>query len=106
MRISETIMKSATIIAMVSAGSVSLAATAVAAPRAQDSAQATIDELEADGYQVILNKVGNGPMDQCNVTAVRPGTAVKNSWIQRGPTGNVKNQVRYTTVYVDLSCRR
>lgn len=82
------------------------AAIAHAAPSGQSSAQETIDELRGDGNRVILNKVGNGPLDQCSVTAVRPGSDVKHSWIQRGPTGNVNSLVRYKTVYVDLMCQR
>lgn len=81
-------------------------APALAAPTGQTSAQATISELEDQGFRVILNKVGNAPLDQCSVTAVRPGTDVKHSWIQRGPRGNVNNLVRYTTAYVDLMCKR
>ncbi|OMB98325.1 hypothetical protein A5733_08200 [Mycobacterium sp. NS-7484] len=81
-------------------------APAVAAPTGQTSAQATISDLEAQGFKVILNKVGNAPMDQCTVTAVRQGTDVKHSWVQRGPVGNVNNLVRYTTAYVDLMCSR
>ncbi|CQD19865.1 hypothetical protein ACT17_09390 [Mycolicibacterium conceptionense] len=81
-------------------------APASAAPTGQTSAQATISELEAQGFRVILNKVGNAPMDQCTVTAVRQGTDVKHSWVQRGPTGRVNNLVRYTTAYVDLMCKR
>ncbi|KHO26586.1 hypothetical protein A5761_16965 [Mycolicibacterium setense] len=84
----------------------SVPATASAAPTGQMSAQATISELEAQGFRVILNKVGNAPMDQCTVTAVRQGTDVKHSWVQRGPTGRVNNLVRYTTAYVDLMCKR
>ncbi|WP_235654014.1 hypothetical protein [Mycolicibacterium houstonense] len=82
------------------------AAPASAAPTGQMSAQSTIDQLEAQGFRVILNKVGNAPMDQCTVTAVRQGTDVKHSWVQRGPTGRVNNLVRYTTAYVDLMCKR
>jgi hypothetical protein len=81
-------------------------APAHAAPSGQTSAQATISDLEAQGFRVILNKVGNAPIDQCTVTAVRQGTDVKHSWVQRGPTGNVNNLVRYTTAYVDLMCNR
>lgn len=86
--------------------SVSAAAPALAAPEVQKSAQATISELEARGLRPILNKVGNAPIEECTVIAVRDGTAVKHSWIQRGPTGNVGNLVRYKTAYVDLMCNR
>ncbi|WP_243858601.1 hypothetical protein [Mycobacterium sp. DL440] len=81
-------------------------ASALAAPTGQTSAQTTINDLEAQGFRVILNKVGNAPMDQCTVTAVRQGTDIKHSWVQRGPSGNVNNLVRYTTAYVDLMCNR
>lgn len=80
------------------------AAPAVAAPSAP-SAQETIDKLQADGYNVIVAKVGNRSMDQCTVSAVRDGHDVKNNWIIRGPAGQVGTQTRYTTVYVDLHCK-
>ncbi|MGA5544352.1 hypothetical protein ACPCIR_21045 [Mycobacterium sp. NPDC051198] len=79
-------------------------ASAVAAP-SNPSAQETIDKLQADGYNVIVAKVGNRSMDQCTVSAVRPGHDVKHNWIIRGPAGQVGNLTRYTTVYVDLHCK-
>ncbi|MHA7662904.1 hypothetical protein [Mycolicibacterium sp. HS_4_1] len=82
------------------------AAPALAAPEVQAPAQATISELEAQGLRPIVNKIGNAPIEQCTVIAVREGTAVKHSWIQRGPTGNVGNLIRYKTAYVDLNCNR
>lgn len=100
---------------LLKAAAVTLAAAALglfasapvsAAPSGQTSAQSTISDLEAQGFRVILNKVGNAPIDQCTVTAVRQGTDVKHSWVQRGPSGNVNNLVRYTTAYVDLMCKR
>lgn len=36
-----------------------------------DSAQATIQQLEAQGYTVNIDKVGSGPLDKCVVTSVR-----------------------------------
>lgn len=105
-RISVTTVKALAVTTLIGASGLGLAAPAVAAPTAQASAQATIAELESDGHRVILNKVGNGSMDKCSVTAVRQGTSVKHSWIQRGPAGNVNPLVRYKTVYVDLMCNR
>ena len=104
--ISGTTVKALAVTTLISASGLGLAAPVLAAPTAQASAQATIAELEADGYRVILNKVGNASMDKCSVSAVRPGTSVKHSWIQRGPAGNVNPLVRYKTVYVDLMCKR
>ncbi|SER89573.1 hypothetical protein SAMN04488583_0081 [Mycobacterium sp. 88mf] len=100
------IVGSAVVASAAAALGLGLSAPALAAPTGQTSAQATISELEAQGFRVILNKVGNAPMDQCTVTAVRQGTDVKHSWVQRGPTGRVNNLVRYTTAYVDLMCNR
>jgi hypothetical protein len=100
------ITKSVVIASLAIALSLGSAAPALAAPEMQKSAQATISDLEAQGLRPILNKVGNAPIEQCTVIAVREGTAVKHSWIQRGPTGNVGNLVRYKTAYVDLMCNR
>ncbi|UBV18554.1 hypothetical protein [Mycolicibacterium fortuitum] len=100
------LVKTATVASIAAALAFATPGTAAAAPTGQTSAQATISDLEAQGFRVILNKVGNAPMDKCTVTAVRQGTDVKHSWVQRGPTGNVNNLVRYTTAYVDLMCNR
>lgn len=76
--------------------------TAAAAPTGPSNASETIARLQADGNRVIVNKVGNGAMNQCSVTSVRP--------IQTNPlpTGNpltgVPNLQRRTTVHVGLKC--
>lgn len=101
-----SIAKSVVVVSVAIALSVGSGAPALAAPEVQASAQATISDLEARGLRPILNKVGNAPIEQCTVVAVREGTAVKHSWIQRGPTGNVGNLIRYKTAYVDLMCNR
>jgi hypothetical protein len=38
---------------------------------ADKSAQDTIDELQKEGYQVQIDKIGTGPMSSCVVTSVR-----------------------------------
>lgn len=100
------LLKTVAVTSLAAALGLASPASALAAPSGQTSAQATVSDLETQGFRVILNKVGNAPMDQCTVTAVRQGTDVKHSWVQRGPTGNVNNLVRYTTAYVDLMCNR
>ena len=50
-----------------------VAAPAGAAPTGPGNAQETINQLQADGYQVILNKVGTAPLSNCAISAVRPG---------------------------------
>jgi hypothetical protein len=37
------------------------------------NAQQTISQLQADGYTVIVNRLGATPLDQAAVVAVRPG---------------------------------
>lgn len=103
---SSKIAGSMVVVVAVAAVGWGLAVPAGALPNGQSSAQATISELEARGVRPILNKVGNAPLEECTVIAVRQGTAVKHSWVQRGPTGNVNNLVRYKTAYVDLMCTR
>jgi hypothetical protein len=77
-------------------------APALAAPSGPGSAQQTVATLEASGYRVILNRVGAAPLDQCTVTAIRPGQQVTEPRTSSG--GNLVEQVIFTTVYVDASC--
>src|SRR5690348_10787519 len=46
---------------------IGLAAPAEAAPTGPGSAQDTISQLQADGYNVIVNRVGATPLDQATV---------------------------------------
>jgi NADPH:quinone reductase-like Zn-dependent oxidoreductase len=84
------------------AAAIGLAAPAVAAPSATGSAQDTVRQLEASGYKVILNTVGGASLDHCTVTSVRPGRQITMPVTDSG--GDLKNQVLYTTVYVDATC--
>ncbi|KWX25685.1 hypothetical protein [Mycolicibacterium wolinskyi] len=51
-------------------------AETLAAPSGIGSAQDTVNELEQDGYRVVLYKMGPAPLDRCTVDSVRPGEAV------------------------------
>lgn len=85
------------------------AAPAVAAPAPGASATDTIDQLQSEGYRVILSKVGNGSIDNCTVSAVRQGRSVTGPQppANGGLTLMGPSQVlQYTTVYVDLDCKR
>jgi hypothetical protein len=79
---------------------VGLAAPAAAAPSGPGSAQDIINSLEASGYKVVLNKLGDAPLDQATVVAVRPGREVTHGVTESG--GDSIEQVLYTTVYVDV----
>lgn len=77
------------------------AAPALAAPSGPGSAQDTISQLESKGYNVIVNHVGNTPLDQASVVAVRPGQTYS-----RTDTGNPGDSLQTTvtdkTIYVDV----
>jgi hypothetical protein len=89
-----------------------LAPPALAAPVEVDSVEETVDELEADGFTVILNKVGSAALSDCTVTAVRPGqTRVRtDSGIPGAHSGLPGTIGEFTvtelskTVYVDVKC--
>ncbi|GAB7145675.1 hypothetical protein LRC484719_42770 [Mycobacterium riyadhense] len=87
------------------AASLGLASPAVAAPTPSTpgSADDAVNQLEAEGYKVILNKVGDGPLRECTVTAIRPGRDVTHRVTVPGSDGTIE-QLLYTTVYVDAKC--
>jgi hypothetical protein len=50
-----------------------LARNANAAPSGPLSVDTTVSQLRAQGFEVIVNRIGTAPSDQCTVGAVRPG---------------------------------
>ena len=64
-----------------------LTAVSVALPAGPSDVDDTVGTLEADGYNVIVNRAGVTSLSGCTVTAVRPGP----------PTTT-------DTVYVDVAC--
>ncbi|WP_142254041.1 MULTISPECIES: hypothetical protein [unclassified Mycobacterium] len=82
---------------------------AVAAPTESEARQ-TISDLESQGYRVILSKVGTKAIDECAVSAVRQGRSVTGPQVPVGAASitsfNPGQNLQYTTVYVDLDCRR
>jgi hypothetical protein len=69
------------------------------------SVQDTVDELEAEGFKVILNKVGSAGLGDCSVTAVRPGqTFVRTDSGVAGAMGDYIVTTLSKTVYVDVMC--
>lgn len=74
-----------------SAAVIGMAAPAVAAPTAGDSAQQTISQLEAQGNRVIVNRQSSAPLSDATVVAVRPGPEVR-EWVSvPGRQGNDRN---------------
>jgi len=80
---------------------VGLAAPAAAAPSGPGSAQDTINGLKADGYNVIVNRVGGTPLDQATVVAVRPGQTYSRT-DSGNPGDSLATTVTDKTVYVDV----
>jgi hypothetical protein len=80
------------------AGILALAGTAAAAPSGS-SADDTINQLKADGYNVQLNLNGTRdvPLSACTVTGLHgiPKTV---------PVGGTTSPTQFITVYVDVIC--
>jgi hypothetical protein len=95
---------------MIAAGAMALAALgtagiANAAPSGPVTASETVSSLQADGFHVILNKVGTAPLDRCSVTSVRPGqTFVREDSGAPGAGSSIVTTVTSKTVYVDVAC--
>lgn len=82
-----------------------LAGVANAAPTGPLTASETVSSLQADGFHVILNKIGTAPLDQCAVKSVRPGQTF--SRMDSGAPGagsSIITTVTSKTVYVDVDC--
>ena len=82
-----------------------LAGTASAAPSGPSSVDATISELQAHGFNVIVSRVNSAAADQCTLNAVRPGQTFSRTdsgvpGAQDDPVTTVTNK----TVYVDIIC--
>jgi len=89
----------------IAVAAVGLAGAAGAAPSGATDAAQTVGQLEASGFDVIVNKFGTAPLDQCVVKAVRPGQTF--SRMDSGVPGamdDIVTTVTSMTVYVDVAC--
>ena len=84
---------------LVTAASFTCAASAAAEPvwpvAGAESASATIDDLQAQGYDVQINwvsGVSSVPLSSCKVTAIH------------NPNHSPPSEDTFATVYVDVSC--
>jgi hypothetical protein len=80
---------------------IGVAAPAGAAPTGPGSAQDTINQLQADGYNVIVNRIGATPLNQATVVAVRPGQTYSRT-DSGTPGDSFGTTVTGKTVYVDV----
>lgn len=67
---------------------------AAAAPDGPGNAQQTINELQSQGYTVIVNRLGSSPLSEASVVAVRPGPNFSRT--------DTLSAVTQRTVYVDV----
>jgi hypothetical protein len=93
----------ATVVSGLAAAVIGLAAPAVAAPTGPGDAQQTIDVLRAQGYTVIVNRIGTAPLDQADVVAVRPGQTYSRTDSGLPGAGNdISTIVTNKSVYLDV----
>jgi hypothetical protein len=93
----------ATIVSGLAAAIIGLAIPAAAAPTGPGNAQQTINQLQSQGYTVIVNRIGTAPLDQATVTAVRPGQTFSRTDTGVPGAGNdLFTTVTSKTVYVDV----
>jgi hypothetical protein len=89
------------------AAALGMTAAANAAPAGPGSVDATINELRAQGFDVIVNRTGTAPQEQCTVSAIRPGQTFSRSDTGSGLPGSaldIVTTVTGKTVYVDIRC--
>jgi hypothetical protein len=93
--------------ATIAATSVMLAAAglATAEPTPSGNAYQTIGVLEDEGYDVIIDRVGNAPINQCIVTSVRnPQTQTRTFWVDEGKHRRLVTVVVSRSINVTLNC--
>jgi hypothetical protein len=104
----EAVMRTgASVAATLAAASVMLAPAgpAVAEPTQAGNAYATIGTLEGEGYNVIIDRVGNAPLNQCIVTSVRnPQTQTRTFWVGEGKRRQLITVVVSRSINVSLNC--
>ena len=81
---------------------IGIAAPAGAAPTGPGNAQQTINQLQADGYNVIVNRVGTTPLEQATIVAVRPGQTYSRT-DSGTPGDSFGTTITGKTVYVDVT---
>jgi hypothetical protein len=74
---------------------IGLAGAASAETASVSSAQDTVSQFQGQGHQVVVNKTGNAPLDQCSVIATRQDRHEHHG----GPQSD-----EFNTVYVDVLC--
>ena len=93
--------------AAIAAASIVLAPAglATAEPTQNGNAYQTLGVLEDEGYNVIVDRVGNAPINQCFVTSVRnPQTQTRTFWVGEGKQRRLITVVVSRSINVTLNC--
>src|SRR5882757_7397415 len=81
------------------------AGLATAEPTQNGNAYQTIGVLEDEGYDVIIDRVGNAPINQCIVTSVRnPQEQTRTFWVDEGRHRRLITVVVSRSINVTLNC--
>jgi hypothetical protein len=95
---------------LIMAGIAAAACGAIAAPAAiasaAESAELTIAQLEAQGFDVKINRIGSAPLDQCVVTDVRNPRERTEFVPVIGGDGGVVETVVDRNITVTVNCSR
>jgi hypothetical protein len=90
--------------AVLGASALGLTATANAAPAGPSTVDATIDDLRSQGFDVIVNRIGNAPQERCTLGAVRPGQEYTRTDSGVPGADRPVTTLIGKTVYVDIVC--
>jgi hypothetical protein len=83
------------------------AGAAAAQPAQPGNAQHTIGELEAQGYDVVIDRVGSAPINQCIVTSVRnPKEVTQTIPVGDGLDRDLITVIVSRSISVSLNCDR
>jgi hypothetical protein len=81
------------------------AGLAMAEPTQVGNAYATIGTLEGEGYDVIIDRVGSAPLNQCIVTSVRnPQEQTRTFFVDEGKHRRLVTVVVSRSINVSLNC--
>ena len=101
----KSFMLPAIAVGAIATAALGLAGAAGAAPSGALDASQTIGQLQARGFEVIVNKVGTAPLDRCVVNAVRPGqTFSRKDSGAPGAMDDIVTTVTAMTVFVAVAC--
>ena len=88
---------------LASAAAAGLAFTPAGPAAAASSAELTIAQLEAQGFDVKINRIGSAPLDECEVSSV--GKAREQKQLRRFGDDFIEVVVR-RSISVSLDCSR